>query len=540
MADTYTRQGVYRFQYSRSADQDAPAPVRHPLVVVGAGPVGLAAAIDLAQRGHAVVLLDDADRIGEGSRGLCYSKRALEILDTLGCGEAVAGQGVQWKIGKVHFRDQLVYEFDLLPEDGHKMPAFVNLQQFYLEKHLVERARQLPGIDLRWSNKVTSLELLADGARAVVETPEGPYAIEADWLIAADGAKSSLREMLGLDFIGETFRDRFLIADIRMEAEFPAERRFWFEPPFHDGQSTLLHKQPDDVWRIDFQIGWDADPDEEMKPERVRPRLDRMLEGRAYDIVWCSVYTFQCRRMANFVHGRVLFAGDAAHQVSPFGARGANSGFGDAQNLAWKLDLLLRGEAGERLVDSYSAERIQAAEENIGHSTHSTDFMVPKSKGAEMLRNAVLDLARTMPFARRMVNSGRLHMPERYASPLTTADDEAFAGSAALGLPAPDAEMQDADGAKVWLLNALSPGFNLLAMAGGALKRELATKLPAGVALTVVGEDLIDAHGYFKARFDATPGACYLLRPDHYLCARWRQFDADKLARALARAKGDL
>jgi 3-(3-hydroxy-phenyl)propionate hydroxylase len=266
------RKSLYRFGYRRSPDQDGAAPVRHPVVVVGAGPVGLCAAIDLAQRGVPVVLLDDADRIGEGSRGICYAKRTLEILDRLGVARRCLEKGVTWRIGKVFQGDDLLYPFDLLPEDGHAMPAFINLQQYYLEHYLVERAAELPGLDLRWRNRVTGLRRRNDGVTLNVETPDGPYAIEAGWVVAADGARSSLRTLLGLDFRGEVFEDRFLIADVRMKGDFPTERWFWFDPPFHEGRSALLHKQPDDVWRIDLQLGREADVAAEQAPERVIPR----------------------------------------------------------------------------------------------------------------------------------------------------------------------------------------------------------------------------------------------------------------------------
>ena len=416
------RKALFQFGYRRSPDQDSPSAARHPVIVVGAGPVGLCAAIDLAQRGVPVLLLDDADRIGEGSRGICYAKRTLEILDRLGVAEPCLEKGVTWKLGKVFQRDELLYAFDLLPEDGHKMPAFINLQQYYLEHALVERAAQLPNLDIRWRNKVIAIERRDDGATLTVETPEGSYDIEADWVVAADGARSSLRGMLGLAFQGEVFEDRFLIADVKMQGDFPPERWFWFDPPFHEGRSALLHKQPDDVWRIDLQLGSDADAKAEQTPERVIPRLRQMLGHDDFSLEWVSVYTFQCRRLERFVHGRVIFAGDAAHQVSPFGARGANSGIQDAENLAWKLALVVKGEASESLLDTYDLERSAAADENIGHSTRSTDFIAPRSAQELRFRDATLSLARHAPFAKRMVNSGRLSMPSTYESPLSTPD----------------------------------------------------------------------------------------------------------------------
>jgi 3-(3-hydroxy-phenyl)propionate hydroxylase len=527
------RKTIYHYAYRRSPDQDAVAIARHPVVVVGAGPVGLTAAIDLALRGVPVVLLDDSDKIGEGSRGICYAKRTLEILDRLGVGEGLVNRGVTWKLGKVYLGDELVYSFDLLPEDGHKMPAFINLQQYYLEKALVDRALDIPNIDLRWRNKVVGVERRNDDVRLVIETPEGQYRLDTDWLIAADGARSTVRDLLGLGFKGVTFEDKFLIADIRMTADFPTERRFWFDPPFHSGQSALMHRQPDNVWRIDLQLGPEADVEVEQEPERVRARLKKMLGDRDFELEWVSIYRFNCRRLERFVHGRVIFIGDAAHQVSPFGARGANSGVQDAENLAWKLAAVLKGEADTRLLDSYDLERMQAADENIGHSTRSTDFIAPHSSAERALRNAVLALAPRCDFARRMVNSGRLSVATVYDTPLSTPDEDVFGGAARLGAPAPDAQMQTKSGVPCHLVAQLSNEFELLYVRDGVTPSP-----PDGIRLTVIGSDLMDTYGYFAQRFDATPGAAYLVRPDQHLCARWRGFDAGKVAAARTRALG--
>jgi len=529
-ATEHGRTAVYRYGFRRSPDQDAATPVRHPVVVVGAGPVGLTAAIDLALRGVPVVILDDADRIGEGSRGICWAKRTLEIWDRLGVAAGMVEKGVTWKLGKVFCGDDLVYAFDLLPEDGHKMPAFINLQQYYVEGALVERAAGLDGIDLRWRNKVVGLAPGNDRARLAIETPEGRYHLDADWVIAADGARSALRDLLGLSFRGVTFEDQFLIADVRMAADFPTERRFWFNPTFHSGQSSLMHRQPDNVWRIDLQLDPRADATEEQRPERVIPRLKRVLGDIPFELEWVSLYRFNCRRLDRFVHGRVIFVGDAAHQVSPFGARGANSGVQDAENLAWKLAAVLRGEAAAALLVSYESERMQAADENIAHSTRSTDFIAPHSAAERRLRDAVLALAPRAEFARRMVNSGRLSVATVHDSPLSSPDESPFAGIARLGAPVPDAPLRDRDGAQGFLLERLRGTPELLWVADGARPQP-----PPGVALTVIGEDLVDDAGLFAARFDATPGAAFLLRPDQHLAARWRSFDRAKAGAALDR-----
>ncbi|MDP3083198.1 MAG: FAD-dependent oxidoreductase, partial [Rubrivivax sp.] len=450
MLSTYT---YPEYAYRRPAELGAAAPARHPVVVVGAGPVGLAAAIDLAQLGQPVLLLDDDHTVSVGSRGLCYAKRALEVLDRLGCGDAVVAKGVTWNVGRTFHREAEVFSFNLQPEPGHRRPGMVNLQQYYLEQYLVERAAQLPNIDLRWRHKVVGVQPQGDGALIEVETADGRYTLQADWLVVADGARSHIRRQLGLDIEGQVFQDRFLIADVVMKADFPAERWFWFDPPFHPGQSVLLHREADNVWRIDFQLGWDADPEEEKTPEKVLPRIRAMLgPEREFELEWVSVYTFQCRRMQRFRHGRLLFVGDAAHQVSPFGARGANSGIQDSDNLCWKLDLVMRGLAPGALLDSYSDERVVAADENLMNSTRSTDFITPKSAVSKDFRNAVLTLAGEHAFARALVNSGRLSVPSHLDdSALNTPDVDAFSGRMAPGAPIDDAPVthESHDG---WLL----------------------------------------------------------------------------------------
>ena len=534
---------AHQYAYVRSLDQDSTTPVRHPVVVVGAGPVGLSLAIDLAQRGQRVLLLDNDDRLSTGSRAICFAKRTLEIWDKLGVGPAMCSKGVQWNIGKVFFQDSLLYQFDLLPEPGHQRPAFINLQQYYAEAYLALRAAELPNIEIRWKNSVAAADNNADGVRLGIDTPDGRYNIQADHVAACDGSRSPLRALLGQESRGRVFRDRFLIADVKMAADFPAERWFWFDPPFHRHQSVLLHRQPDGVWRIDFQLGWDADPEEEKKPERIKPRVDAMLRQALghevdYELQWASVYTFACLRMENFRHGRVLFAGDSAHGVSPFGARGANSGVQDAENLAWKLDLVLNGQAPDALLSSYAREREAAADENLLNSTRATDFITPKSEVSRLFRDAVLDLAGEFAFARRIVNSGRLSVPATlHGSPLNTADvdsgADAFAGSMVPGAPAADAPLRRGD-TPVWLLRLLGQGFTLLVFgAAPAWAAEMR------LTMVAIGEaDLADAEGLAGQRYDARPGSAYLLRPDHHVCARWRQPTAVRVRSAVQRACG--
>ncbi|MET3374408.1 3-(3-hydroxy-phenyl)propionate hydroxylase [Variovorax boronicumulans] len=534
-----------RFDYTRHADQDAAAPARHPVVVVGAGPVGLTLAIDLALRQIPVVLLDNDNSLSSGSRAICFAKRTLEVFDRLGCGDRMVDKGVSWNVGKVFFHDEQVYRFDLLPEPGHERPAFINLQQYYVEGYLVERAAALPLIDLRWNNKVTGIAQGEDGAVLTVETPEGEYRLQAGYVAACDGSRSNLRQMLGQEAKGRVFRDRFLIADITMDAQLPIERRFWFDPSFHPGQSVLLHKQADGMWRVDFQLGWDADPVEERKPERITPRVRALLdsigfEGVQFQIGWASVYTFACQRMERFRHGRVLFAGDSAHGVSPFGARGANSGVQDADNLAWKLAAVLAGDAPDALLDSYASEREYAADENIRNSTRATDFITPKSEVSRLFRDAVLELTKRHPFARSLVNSGRLSVATVLRdSPLNTPDADTFAGAMVPGAAAADAPVRRADGSTGWLLRECHVArFTALVFGtGDAAERSLQALKSSDLALHVVRVEGTGADAELATqRYDAQPGTVYLLRPDQHVCARWRQPTAANLRAALDHA----
>lgn len=553
MAIDYQTMG---FDYVRAAEQTSQV---RPVVIVGAGPVGLSTAIDLAQQGGRVILLDNDDTVSSGSRAICFAKRTLEIFDRLGCGDRIVEKGISWNVGKVFLQDELIYTFNLLPETGHARPAFINLQQYYVEGYLVERAMQLENLQLRWKSNVIGLTQHADHAELQVETPDGSYALKAQYIVAADGARSTMRNLLGLDSRGRTFKDRFLIADVKMKASFPTERWFWFDPPFHRNQSVLLHRQPDNVWRIDFQLGWDADPIAEKAPERVIPRVKALLgEDVEFDLEWVSVYTFSCLRMDSFQHGRVLFAGDSAHGVSPFGARGANSGVQDADNLAWKLRLVVNGDAPPALLDTYASEREYAADENILNSTRATDFITPKSAVSRLFRDATLKLAKDCVFARRLVNSGRLSVPAVLSqSPLNTPDDPAHAFSCAM---VPGAVCADApvavDGKNAWFLHQISSGQftgvyfcelqedigettkRLAALANLSVGVRPLIVAPRGMTLPMTAEIEVveDVEGIVTARFDARPGTFYLLRPDQHVCARWRALDVALVSAAVNRA----
>ena len=524
------------YPYERVPDQDATRPSRHPVVIVGGGLVGMGLALDLGKKGVNCLVLDDHDGVGMGSRAICFSKRTLEICDRLGCGEPMVEKGVVWNLGRVYRDTEEIYSFNLLPEEGHKRPAFINLQQPYFEQFIVEEIRRQQAlgapIEIRGQNQLTALTQNQDHVLLDVDTPDGPYQVEADYLVACDGASSPTREMLGLSFEGRVFEDNFLIADIKMKADFPVERRFWFNPPFNRGETALMHKQPDNVWRLDFQLGWDIDRKAELDPNKVATRVSAMIgEDVEFEPVWSSIYTFRCCTMKEYRHGRIFFAGDSAHQVSPFGARGCNGGIQDIDNLGWKLAAVIQSDAPDALLDSYQTERKHGALENIKNSSRSADFLTPRNPAHALFRDAVLDLVTDFDFARPLVNSGRLSVPCTYdLSPLNS-DDGMPDGPACTrpGSPLPDAPLENG-----FLLDRLNTGaFSIL-----ALNCDLPTRIDvAEQSLDCL--NLQNVTGHLAERYlGEAQSTVLLIRPDQHVAGRWPRFDPIALDAAMHKALG--
>jgi 3-(3-hydroxy-phenyl)propionate hydroxylase len=506
------------FPYIAPPGLIAPEP-RHPVAIVGAGPIGLALAIDLAQRGIKSVVLDDNNVVSVGSRAICWAKRTLEIFERLGVGDRMLEKGVTWTVGRLFHGTDEIYSFDLLPEDGHKYPAFVNLQQYYVEQFLVERAQDFPDlIDMRFLNKVTDHSDQGDHVTLNVETPDGAYQIEAEYYIAADGAGSSTRKRMELPFHGQSFDEHFLIVDVELpQSPFPTEdpeRWFWFAPPFHPGQSALLHKQPDNIYRIDLQLGPNADPELEASEEKVLAHIKAVIGEMDFRLNWMSVYKFRCAKLDRFVHDRIIFVGDSAHVVSPFGARGGNGGIQDIDNLGWKLAAVLRGKP-ITLLDSYDAERRHGAAENILNSSRATNFMTPKSEIETLFRNEALNLAGTHPFARKLINSGRLSTPCTLAGMTLQTGQHPLVGRCLIDLPI----------ASGWLTETITGDFTLLTLDNApwpTTKGLLNYALPPG-RLTA------DRYG--------TKGA-FLIRPDGHICAYFSTPDVEAISDAMFRANG--
>src|SRR6266511_2844043 len=403
----------------------------------------MTAALCLARLGVPSVVLEAADGLsGAGSKSICVQRDVLEIFERVGLGRAMAARGVSWTLGRTYFRGTELFQIRFPPVATAAFPPFVNLGQAEVESFLLRAVEASELVEVRWSHRVEEVEQDEDGVTLTVAGPRGRERLAAPYAVACDGPRSTVRKALGVEFPGHSFPDRFLIADVRAKLPFPSERRFFFDPPFNPGRQVLVHPQPDDVWRIDWQIPGEVDLDGELASGRLDGRIRAVIGELPYELVWASVYRFHQRAAGRFAAGRVFLAGDAAHLMSPFGARGLNSGVADAENVAWKLALVLEGRAPAELLGTYDLERRPAARENLAITDATMRFMVPPTSVHRLFRTAVLRGSLRIPALRRWVNSGKLSAPFVYASsPIVEPGAKAKGGGTApgSGAVAPDA-----------------------------------------------------------------------------------------------------
>ena len=511
---------------------------RYPLVIIGAGLSGLALACDLAERGVAALVLDDDNTIGvrgASSRGIVYAQKTLEMMDRLGLYERIRDKGVVWSVGKTLAGDEVVYEFDAGAASDSRQPPFINLQQFYLEWFMVDRIEELGRTDLRWKSKVVGFTNRDDGARIEVETPAGRYVLEADWVCDCSGVNSFVRDSLGLDTHQARGIDRWCISDVRFKQKLPVERWTWVEAPFNDNRAVWQHLMADDVWRMDFQMGPETDLEHVSRPEVAAERLRRQLgQDVEFELVWVGPYSYRAQLIDSFKVGHTFFMGDSAHAMSPFGARGGNSGIQDADNLGWKLALVLAGQAPESLLESYGAERRPAAEFNIMTTRRTARFLQPESPAEKLLRDAVLSLAREFPFARNLCNTGRLSNSFIYGKPPSSHAQKHMLRNACIGEAVQNVPLTLPDGTKgalVDLFRGAAAFVGIWSHADAALASPVIRHANAcapllrmleldgnGLGLSVVRDHGGKLAGALGAA-DGQPMFC-LLRPDMHLAAR--------------------
>ena len=544
------------YAFTRAPEQDG-AQRRHAVAIVGAGPVGLALAIDLARHGVASVVLEAGTSVSDGSRAICVSRRSLEILQRLGVAERFCKKGLAWTKGRSFYRGQVVFELEMPHSDDERFMPMVNLQQPYIEQFLAERALAEDAIELRWGSEVSGVEQDNDGVRLRVHTPEGDYTLDADYVVACDGARSSMRGLMKLPLAGSSYEGRYLIAYIKLKSDHPTERRAWFDPPANPGSTVLMHKQPDDIWRIDYQLLDEQDSAAELDEERITWRIQRQLdmtgEEQPWQLDWYSLYKAHCLCLDDYRHQRVLFAGDAAHLVPIFGVRGLNSGFADAHDLAWKLAYVAGGWSRPELLDSYAIERRNATLEIFREASKSTIFMTPPTRGYHLMRDAALSLAISRNYCRSLIDPRQSQPYDYVDSALNTfaEADAAFAASPRRGAPLCNvrlAEKRGPGGGGNFLLDHLGLGFQGLYFAHGdavpaelmAATRAAATREPFALTVIAAGEMARPAGNVLRdpkrrafEAYGAEDGSFYLARPDGHVCARWKTFAADQLATAL-------
>ncbi len=537
---------------------------RWPVLIAGGGPVGLAAALALARRGVACVVIEADRTVCVGSRAICLSRRTLEILDRLGVLQPFAEKGLPWTGGRSFYGSTEVLHFHMPHDADQRVAPMVNLQQYYIEQFLLDATRAYPDlIEIRWGTQVRDIVPGPDGVEVHLEGRDDQYSTYARYVVAADGARSRVRQALGLRLDGTAYEARYVIVDIESDIDLPTERLAWFDPPSNPGRTMLMHRQPDNIWRLDYQLHPDENPDEMVRPEKVVPvveaHLAMMGSDRPWRLVWASTYRAAAVSLDDYRSGRVLFAGDAAHLVPIFGVRGLNSGFDDAFNLGWKLSAVLVGDAPETLLDSYSLERRHAWNVNVSSAMKSTEFMAPPSRGYELMRDAVLSLARTNPALATLINPRQSTAIAYDTSPLNTVtrDEASFRAGPAPGAPVVECPLVVA-GRQRHLTELLGDDFTLVWSGAMPVPAEIISQTRAivrsGFKLLVIRPDepkhepddvpvgdlhyepASDMAGRFRVLYDAEPSAAYLFRPDGYVCARWRAIAEGDLAAAIERA----
>jgi 3-(3-hydroxy-phenyl)propionate hydroxylase len=537
---------------------------RHDIVIVGGGLAGLTLACALAQYGIKALLLDEDNTVGvkgASSRGICYAQKTLEIFKRLGLYDRIAAKGVQWSVGRTFAGHDEVYSFDLKAQQTHNVstqPPFINIQQFYVEGFLVEQIYKITAansadssVDLRWSHRITAFEQNDDYATLQLQTPAGAYTLEATHVVDCSGARSPFRAWVAAAVTAKKGDDRWCIADVRFKNPPAVERHTWIEAPFNEGRAVWQHLMADGVWRIDYQMRPDADPEEvsreDVVRERINGQLGRVVDPSEYEIVWVGPYAYRSECLDQLRCGRVLFVGDAAHVVSPFGARGGNSGVQDADNLAWKLAAVVQRRAAPALLDSYHDERHEAATHNVLVTNRTARFLRPADGAERVLRTAAISLAKRHAFARQLVNTGRMSSPNIYSRTGTCHTSG--------GRPAQNTALRwaDASGGDLADLLVWANG-NLLLLVFGELSQQNIANLAslggtAAVRCVQIGtpklraqviEYAVDASGHLHATCAGSDSANIrwaLLRPDTYIAATGSQIDGS-VVNAISSALG--
>ncbi len=499
-----------------------------PVAIVGAGPIGLTAALSLAKEGIRSVILEAKSTFNDGSRAICVARSSFHIFDRIGAVDRFLQKALGWTTGRSFYRGRQVLEFQMPDSAQEKYRPMYNLQQQYIEQFLWEAVAQEPLIELRWQSRVVATQDVEAGVRLTVRDPQGSYAMTADWVLAADGARSEMRKMRGLRLQGDNYEGRYVIADVQMAHDYPTIRRALFDPDCRRGATILIHKQPDNIWRIDYQLAEGEDEAKAVQEDTVRASVTAVLEEIGYDgdwqLEWWSIYSANTLALENYRDGRVFFVGDSAHIVPIFGVRGLNNGLADAHNVGWKLAWVVQGKAAPALLDSYTPERRGATLDVFANASKSARFMTPPTRGLALMRDAALNLALSHPFAGQLANPRQMTPYTYQDSPVICDDDPGFVSGPAAGAMLPEARLTDG-----YLTERLGPGFSVI-LFNADLARALI--LPEVTCI------LLDADSDLAAQLSAGPASAYLVRPDLHIAARWHKATPDAIRDGLIHATG--
>ncbi len=496
------------------------------VAIVGAGPIGMVTALTLARHGIKSILLEAKSTFNDGSRAICVSRSSFHILDSLGLVDPFLEKSLGWTKGRSFYRGKKILEFDMPDDSNQKFRPMYNLEQQYIEAFLWQAVESSDLIEARWQSEVVGLKQETKQVELRVKDCAGSYDLPAQWVVAADGARSTIRKLSGLRLKGENYEGRYVIADVQMDHDYPTIRRALFDPLSRRGGTVLIHRQPENIWRIDYQLRDDESAEEATREEKVRASVSAVLEEIGHEgdwgLEWWSVYSANTLLLDDYRQNRVFFAGDSAHIVPIFGVRGLNNGIADGHNIGWKLASVLNGQAHEALLDSYTPERRGATLDVFTNAKKSTRFMTPPSHGWQVARDAALSLALTRKSAGMLANPRQM-TPYTYAdSPITAPDDPAFKVG-----PKPGAMFSDV---------ALEAGF-----LGDHLGQSF-TLIIFGEALDLQQTDLtqvaLPADGTAAEIYGATEGSAYLIRPDLHIAARWHQVTAEKVTSFLTELHG--
>ena len=530
-----------------------PKQERKPVVIAGSGPAGMVTALELARHGVPSVVVTSELQFSQGSRAIVFTRRSMEILQQVGVADRMTEGGLPWLYGNSYYRGQRVFRMESVQDPDDRFYPMINVQQQYMEEYLHDACKANPLIDFRWGNKVAAVAQQDGYVDITIDTPEGEYQLEADWLVDATGGRSSIRDNMGLWMEGSSYEGFFVIADIKIDLPLPTERLAFFDPEWNPGNTILMHREPHGIWRLDYQLPPGETPEQALHVDSLTERINAQLAmighaGVPWEMDWCSVYSARTLTLADYVHGNVIFTGDAAHLLPIFGVRGANTGFQDAQSLGWHLAHVVKGLSSQQLLANYSAERVGAAREIIDEAGKSTRFMTPPSRGFRLLRDAVLSMSLTVDFVRPLYH-WRTSRPHEYTHSMlnSVGDDNAlFKAGPAHGAPPTNIRLAPND----FLLDHLGGGFDLIyfttasampeslqqVVAGFRARGAQLRVIAVGAAEPVAGADLTlaDADGHLRQRYGVrADGGAYLLRPDQHVCARWVTLDAVRLQAAL-------